>query len=122
MYADRKLLSAVWAVFIFHISKIYVKNLVTLVLMEECILELNFILPYNLRCLVYVASMGKLRNAYRILISKSNGKTLPERHRRRRDDNIQICLKVLVCMYMDSIRLNLDREQQRAPLNTVTKM
>jgi hypothetical protein len=45
--------------------------------MEECIMELEFILAF-VRCSEYVARMGKVRNAYKILVSKSNWKTLLE--------------------------------------------
>jgi len=36
---------------------------------------------------------GKIRNAYKILVRKSKGIRIPERPRRRQEDNIKMHLK-----------------------------
>jgi len=39
-----------------------------------------------------VARMGEIRNAYRILVRKSEGKRRRWRHKHRREDNIKVDL------------------------------
>jgi hypothetical protein len=38
----------------------------------------------------YVARIGEMRNAYKILVGKPEGKKLFGKHKRRREDNIKI--------------------------------
>jgi transcription termination factor 2 len=67
----------------------------------------------------HVARMGENRNAYRILVGKSEGKRPLGRPRRRWVDNIQMDLREIGWDGMDWIDLAQDRDQWRALLNTV---
>jgi hypothetical protein len=59
--------------------------------------------------------MGKNRNPYRIVVGKPDGK----RPSCRWVDNIKMDLREIVWDVMDSIDLAQDRDQWRAPVNTV---
>jgi hypothetical protein len=63
-----------------------------------------------------------MRNAYRILIGKPEGKRPLLRHRGRRGRNIKMDLKKIGLERMDWINLAHDRGWQRAVMNTVTKL
>jgi hypothetical protein len=62
---------------------------------------------------------GGVRNAYRILVGKAEGKRLLGRPRRRWVDNIKIDLRDIEWGGMDWIDLAQDRDQWRALVNTV---
>jgi hypothetical protein len=66
--------------------------------------------------------MGETRNAYRILVGKPEGKTSLGRPRRRWVDNIKMDLKEIGWDGMDWIEQAQDRDQWRAPVNTVINL
>jgi hypothetical protein len=57
--------------------------------------------------------MGGKRNAYEILVGKSEGKRALGRPRRRCVNNIKMDLKDIGCSYIDWIDLAQDRDQCR---------
>jgi hypothetical protein len=63
--------------------------------------------------------MGEKRNAYRILMGKPDGKRQLGRPRRRWVDNIKMDLRKLGWDGVDWIDLAQNRDQWRAPVNTV---
>jgi hypothetical protein len=65
---------------------------------------------------------GRNRNAYRILVGKSEGKRPPERPRRRWEDNIQMDLLETVSGNMAWIDLVQDRYKWRALVNMVMNL
>jgi hypothetical protein len=65
---------------------------------------------------------GEKRNAYRILVGKSEGKRPRGRPRRRWMDNIKMDLKEIGWDDMDWIDLALDRDQWRTLVNTVMNL
>jgi hypothetical protein len=67
----------------------------------------------------HVARMGEKRNAYRILVGKSEGKRPLGRRRRRWVNNIKMDLREIGWDGMDWIDLAQDRDQWRALVNTV---
>jgi hypothetical protein len=67
----------------------------------------------------HVARMGQNRNAYRILVAKSEGKRPLGRLRRRWVDDIKIDLREIGWDGMDWMDLAQDRDRWRAPVNTV---
>jgi hypothetical protein len=66
--------------------------------------------------------MWEKRNAYRILVGKSEGKILVGRPRRRWADNIKIDLRVIGWGGMDWIDLVQDGDCWRALVNTVMNL
>jgi hypothetical protein len=66
--------------------------------------------------------MEETRNAYRILVGKSEGKRPLGRPRRRRGDKIKIYLRHIGWDGMDWIELAQDRDQWRALVNTVMNL
>jgi hypothetical protein len=64
--------------------------------------------------------MGKKRNAYRILVGKSEGKRQLRRSRSRWVDNIKTNLREIRWDSMDWIDLAQDRDQWMALVNMVT--
>jgi hypothetical protein len=62
------------------------------------------------------------RNAYRILVGKSQGKRPPGRPRHRWVDDIKIDLGEIQWDGMDWIDMAQDRDQWRALVNTVTNL
>jgi hypothetical protein len=62
------------------------------------------------------------RNAYRILMGKPDGKRPRGRPRRRWVDNIKMDLREIGWDGMDWIDLAQDRDQWRAPVNTVMNL
>jgi hypothetical protein len=65
---------------------------------------------------------GENRNAYRILVGKPEGKKPLGRPRRRGVDNIKMDLREAGWGSMDWIDLVQDRDQRRAPVNTVLNL
>jgi hypothetical protein len=63
--------------------------------------------------------MGDIRNAYKILFGKSEGKRLFGRLRRKWEDNIRMDLKEIGWKGVDWMHLAHDRGQWRALANTV---
>jgi hypothetical protein len=59
----------------------------------------------------HVARMGEMRNAYIILVGKSEGKRPLGRPRRRWEDNIRMCLREIGCEGVGWIHLAQDEDQ-----------
>jgi hypothetical protein len=66
----------------------------------------------------HVAHRGKMRNSYKVLVGKSEGKKQLGRPRCRWEDTI-IELKEIRCEGVDWIHLDQDRDQWWALVNTV---
>ena len=62
----------------------------------------------------HVTSMEQSRNPYRVSVGKREGKRPSGRPRRRREDNIKIDLREVVCKLGEWIDLAEDRDQWRA--------
>jgi hypothetical protein len=75
----------------------------------------------RMRWVGHVARMEK-RNAYKILVGKPEGKRPLGRSRHRWVDNIRIDLKEIGWDGVDSIDMTQDRDQWRAPVNTVLNL
>jgi hypothetical protein len=76
----------------------------------------------RMRWVGHVARMGEKRNAYRILVGKSEGRRPLGRPRRRWVDNIKIDVREIGWDGMDWIDLAQDRDQRRALVNTVMNL
>jgi hypothetical protein len=70
----------------------------------------------------HVARMREKRNAYRILVAKTEGKRPLGRPRRRWVDNIKIDLREIEWDGVDRIDLAQDRDKWRALVNTVMNL
>jgi hypothetical protein len=70
----------------------------------------------------HVLRNGGRRNAYKILVGKPEGMRPLRRPRRRWKDNIKLDLSEIVWGGMDWIDLAQDRNQWRAPVNTVMNL
>jgi hypothetical protein len=64
--------------------------------------------------------MEEMKNAYKILVGKSEGKRPLGRGRRRREDNIKIDVRETE-WEVDLINVAQDKDQLRALVNTVMK-
>jgi len=69
-----------------------------------------------------VARMGKMRNAYNILVGKPERKRSVGRPRCRGEDNIRMGLREIGWEDVDWIHLAQHRNQWRALLNTVMNL
>jgi len=63
-----------------------------------------------------------VRNAYKILVGKSEGKKSRGRPRRRWEDNIRMNLREIDWEVVDWIRLAQDRDRWRALVKTVINL
>jgi hypothetical protein len=59
----------------------------------------------------HVARIGEMRNAYKILVGKPEGKRLLGRPKRRREDNIRMDFRDIEWEGMDWMNLAQDRDQ-----------
>jgi hypothetical protein len=66
----------------------------------------------------HVARIGKMRNAYKILVGKPEGMIPPGRRRHRREDNIRMDLRDVGWEDMDWIHLAQNRDQWRVLVDT----
>jgi hypothetical protein len=64
--------------------------------------------------------MGDMRNAYKILVGKPEGKRPLGRRRCRREDNTKIYVKEIVYENVDWLHLAVDLVQCRDVMSTVT--
>jgi hypothetical protein len=70
----------------------------------------------------YVVGMEEKRNAYRILVGKSEGRRPQERSRHRWKDNIKIDLRKIGWVGMDGINLTQDADRWQVVVNTVMNL
>jgi hypothetical protein len=70
----------------------------------------------------HIARMGAKRNAYRVLVGKSEGKRPLGRRRRRWVDNIKLDLREVGWDGVDWIDLSQDKDQWSALVNTVMNL
>jgi hypothetical protein len=70
----------------------------------------------------HVACIGEMKNAYKILVGKPEGKRPVRRPRRRCEDNIRMDLGEIRWEGVDWMRLAQDRDQWRAPMNTIMNL
>jgi hypothetical protein len=66
--------------------------------------------------------MGKVRDAYNILVGRPEGRRLLGRPSRRWEDNIKIDLREIVFGDVDWIHWAQDRDRWRALVNTVMSL
>jgi hypothetical protein len=66
----------------------------------------------------HVTRMGEMRNAYRMLVGKPEGKRPLGRSRCKWEDNIRMDLREIGWVGTDWIDLDQDRDQWRALVNT----
>jgi hypothetical protein len=78
--------------------------------------------PRRMRWAGHVARIWEMRNAYRILVGKPEGKRPLGRPRRRWLDNIKKDLREIGWDGVDWIELAQDRDQWRALVNTVMNL
>jgi len=64
----------------------------------------------------------ELRNAYKILVEKPEGKRELGRHKSRWEDNIRMDLREIRWKGVDWVHLAQDRDQWRALVNTVMSL
>jgi hypothetical protein len=76
----------------------------------------------RMRWTEHVARMGKMRNVYKILVGKPEGKRPLGRPRRRLMQNIKMDLREVKWDGMNWIDLAQDRDQQKALVNTVLNL
>jgi hypothetical protein len=81
--------------------------------------RLRIIKSRRMRWAGHVARTGKKRNAYRLLVGKSEGKSPLGRPRRRWVDNIRMDLGEMEWGDVDWIGLAQDRNRWRAVVNSV---
>jgi len=80
---------------------------------------IRVILSRRMRWARSVSLMGEMRNAYEILVGKSEGKCPVGRSRHRCKDNIGMNLREIGWEGMDWIHMTQDRDQWQAVVNTV---
>jgi hypothetical protein len=73
----------------------------------------------RIRLVGHVGCLGEERNAYRILVGKPEGKRPLGRPRRRWEDKNKIDFREIEWDGMEWMNLAQDRDQWRAPFNTV---
>jgi hypothetical protein len=66
--------------------------------------------------------MGNMRDVYRVLVGKREGKRPLGRPRRRWEDNIKMDLQEVGCRVMDCVDLAQDRDRCQALLNVVMNL
>jgi hypothetical protein len=66
--------------------------------------------------------MGEMRNVYKILVGKPEGKRPLGRPRRRKEDNIITDIKEIDREVVDWIRVAQDMDERRAVVNTVMNL
>jgi hypothetical protein len=62
--------------------------------------------------------MGKITNAYKIVVENPEGKRPFGRHRRRREDNIKIYLREIPWEAVDRNHMSQDRDARWGVVNT----
>ena len=70
----------------------------------------------------HVARMGEVREVYRVLVGKPEGRRPLARPRRRWVDNIRMGLQEVGCGYMDWIGLAQDRDRWRTLVSAVMSL
>jgi hypothetical protein len=70
----------------------------------------------------HVACMGEMRNEYKILVGKPEGKRPLGRHIPRWEDNIRMDLRNTAWEGVNRIHLAQDRDQWRIVVNTILKV
>jgi hypothetical protein len=80
------------------------------------------IISRGMRWAGHVAGMGEMRNAYKILIGKPEGRKPLGRPKRGWKDNITMDLRKTGWECVDWIHLYQDRDQWRAVVNTVMNL
>jgi len=70
----------------------------------------------------HVAPIGEIRNAYKIMVGKPEGKSSLRKSRRRWESNIRIGLEETECEVVNWIRLAQDTDKWRGPVNTVMNL
>jgi hypothetical protein len=76
----------------------------------------------RIRWVGYAAHMGEMRNAYKILVGKPEGKRPLGRIRHRWKDNIKMNLREIGFGGVDWIHMAQKRDRWRAPLSTVMNL
>ena len=78
--------------------------------------------PRGMRWEGHIARVGESRDAYRVLVGKSDGRRSSGRRRPRREDNIKMDLGEMVCGCMDRIDFAQDCAMWRAFVNAVMNL
>jgi hypothetical protein len=76
----------------------------------------------RMRWVDHVAGMGKMRNAYKILVRKPEGKRPLRRPGHRWEDNIGMDLREIGWEGVDWMNLALDRDQRQPLVNMVKNL
>jgi hypothetical protein len=76
----------------------------------------------RMRWMGHVTHMAEIRNSYKILVQKPEGKRPLKRPKHRWEDYIKIYLREIGLEGVDQIHLAQDRDQWRAVVNTVMKL
>lgn len=64
---------------------------------------------------------GEKGNAYEILVENAEGRRPPRRSRRRWVGNVEMDIREIVCVGMDWVNLDQDRNQWRVVVNTIMR-
>jgi ribosome biogenesis protein Nip4 len=70
----------------------------------------------------HVTRMGEVRNAYKILVGKPEGKKTRRKPRRREEDNIRMDLREIGWECVDWEHVAQDRDHYRVLVNTVMNL